>query len=140
MTDQQPPINWAAWAPTREAWIEAHLQPGERLEDFIPPAPIVADRHAVAAAIVSRRAKVRPAWKGLLWAAAGLTLWPLAAFAFSWAALAVLLWCVGWCFWPRPRAKRWQPPRELPPWPGDLAAASFRRRRGEPREGDLYAP
>jgi hypothetical protein len=137
---QQPgPIDWANYPKTREAWIQAHLRPGERLEDFLPPRPPV-DRHAAAAAIVRRRAKVRPAWKGLLWAVAGLTLWPLLAFAFSWFVLALLLGWLAWCFWPSPRAPRWKAPRELPPWPGDLAAASWRRRRGEPREGDLYAP
>jgi len=142
MTDQQQPdpINWAAWAPTREEWIRRHLLPGERLEDFLPPAPIAADRHAAAAAIVSRRAKVRPAWQGLLWAALGLLAWPLLAAAFSWFMLLALLALLGWCFWPRPRAPRWKPPREIPPYPLDAVAASFRRRRGEPREGDLYSP
>jgi hypothetical protein len=126
---------WAQYPKTREEWIRRHLLPGERLEDFLPP-----PRPTRAAVPQLRPAKIRPAWKGLLYAALGLTLWPIAAFAFSWFALGVLLWCLAWCFWPRPRAKRWQPPRELPPWPGDLVAASFRHRPGEPREGDLYAP
>ena len=137
---QPGPIDWASFPKTREAWITAHLRPGEKLEDFLPPAPIAADRHAAAAAIVSRRAKVRPAWQGLLWAALGLLAWPLLAAAFSWFMLLALLALLGWCFWPRPRAPRWKPPREIPPYPLDAVAASFRRRRGEPREGDLYSP
>jgi hypothetical protein len=153
MTDQhhpEPPLDpfsddpaeraayWDAyWAMrrTRAAWIEAHLSPGERLEDFLPPpAP---PRGPVPQL---RRPKIRPAWQGLLWAALGLACWPLVAFAASWAALGAFLWCLGWCFWPRPRVQRWKPPRELPPYPGDLVAASWRRRPGDPREGDLYRP
>jgi len=126
---------WADYPKTREAWIEAHLLPGEKLEDFLPPRPPV-DRHAAAPQL--RPAKVRPAWEGLLWAVAGLTLWPLLAFAFSWFVLAVLLGGLAWCCWPRPRVKRWQPPREIPPWP--IANWGPCWRRGELREEDLQAP
>jgi hypothetical protein len=141
MDQHQPgPIDWASFPKTREAWIEAHLLPGEKLADFLPPPPIAADRHPAADRVVARPVNTGARRREAVLFVVAMVAWPLLAFAFSWFMLFALLGWLGWCFWPRPGVKRWKAPREIPPWPMDAVAASARHRRGEPREGDLYAP
>lgn len=116
-------------------WIQANLRPGEKLEDFFPPAPSAPARRLPERLLFGdRRVKRWPLWaEALAFLAVLVALPTLMSLAVAAVALVLPFWCIwrGWQQRNQPKPKPWAPPRYIPPYRKPMSIAD---------EADLYAP